>query len=104
MARYSWMMPIAELKMITRPKSESWIGAWAMIISAHIVPMTRLNEVKTFSRKMLARLRLLGFGAAFTCPALTRWATSAPVRPTVSATTPPAVGSVTRQVRPCGAG
>ena len=72
LARYSWMIPIAELKMITKPNSESWNGARAAIMSAHNVPITMLKEVTVFSRTMLPRLRLLGLGALLVCPAATR--------------------------------
>ena len=79
-ARYSWMMPMRVLATMTKPKSESWNGA-TMIMIAHIIPMTRLNQVRVFARMMSVRLRLRASGAWLTCPAATRSATSANVSP-----------------------
>ncbi len=105
-ARYSWMIPMPVLKMITRPKS-ACLGGATMIISTHSVPSSPLNQVKVLARTMSARLRLRGSGALFVNPAATRSATCCCVRPWPAVGTTgaiPVVGAVTDRARRGGAG
>ena len=93
------MMPIAVLATMTKPNSESWIGATTSMIT-HSVPMRPLNQVNVLARTMSARLRLRASGAALAWPRATRSATSPEVRPTTGSV----ATTVTAAGRPAGAG
>lgn len=80
LARSSWMMPIAVLATMTRPKRPSWIGPTTRMI-ANITPMIALKRVKTLARTISLAERLERTGTSLTSPRATRSATSAAVRP-----------------------
>ncbi len=80
LARYSWVMPIAELTMSTTPNSPSASDPVDRI-STNNAPRIALNRVKTLVLKITHSERDDAWLVALTCPRATRSATCAGVRP-----------------------
>ena len=80
LARSSWMMPIALLAMISRPKAPL-ITEPVDSTMTNSTPRMALMRVNTLARTISDTLRAARVGTSLVLPAATRWATSASVSP-----------------------
>ena len=82
--RTSWKMPMTTLQRIIARKTRLRYEPVQKIATAKMT-LTRLNSVQMLSRKMRGMERVLMSAFSLTLPSETRWATSALVRPRISA-------------------